>query len=108
MKFRLFEDLESELVAKDNKIKADVDAVRETLLGMDFEEKPELNGVSFDRIIDSEDDEIYCQFYVDLDAGTYKSYVSKDGDSRIMFTQTGEMKDVLDALDKFARFMETL
>jgi hypothetical protein len=108
MKFRLLEDLESELVDKANARENDVDVIRNALLEIGFDEKSELNGVSFDKIIDLEEDEIYCQFYVDLDSNSYKSYVSKDGDNKIMFTQTGDMQDVIEALDKFVKFMETV
>lgn len=108
MKFKLIEDLETELQNKNNQRKETIEIIRESLSEQGFKENKELNGISFEKEIETDDSIFYCQFYLDLDNDKYKSYVSNDSDSKVMFTQEGEITGALRALDTFMKFLNSI
>ena len=105
MKFKLLEDLESDLQNKNNQRKEVIESIRKSLSEQGFKENKELNGISFEKEVESDDSTFYCQFYLDLDNNKYKSYVSNDSDSKVMFTQEGEITEASKALDTFVKFL---
>lgn len=108
MKFRLLEDLEDDLINKNNRRKEIINIIRNSLTEQGFKENEELNGVAFNKDVEISDTIFYCEFYLDLDNNKYKSYVSNDSDNKVMFTQEGDIDDATKALEIFIDFLNSI
>ena len=110
MRFRTYEELETDLIAEQNEQQSAVDYVVDSLVELGFEQSKELNGVSLSQTYDNEDTVYNCQFYMDTEADTYSSYVTSDtdGDKTTTFQQKGPLKDAPRAVDKYTQFLSTI
>ena len=76
MKFRLLEDLEDDLINKNNHREQIISTIRDGLTEQGFKENEELNGVAFNKDIEIDDTIFYCEFYLDLDNNKYNDIFS--------------------------------
>lgn len=110
MRFRLIEDLESDLKAKKLVEEDTIAYVRNCLSEADFEEGNKLNGHSFTNTFETENTIYDCQFYIDTSSKTYSSYVTseEDGTKQSTFQQKGPLSDAKEAVDKLLKYLQTI
>ena len=100
MKFRLVEDLESELkavAAEKDKIRRDIANI---FRGTDFQEKKNINGISYNATRDA----VEASFYID-DAVSYNGYVYDGADYNLQVegnieTAVDSAQNILDEYSK--------
>jgi hypothetical protein len=106
LKEELLEDLKEDEITKTQII----NHASETLTSDGFEEIDELNGVSFSKSYENEEEIIHCQFYIDTESEKYSSYVTseEDGDKSTTFQQHGSIFDAESAVDEFYEFVRKI
>lgn len=110
MKFRLVEDLESDLRDRKSNENEIIKYAQDRLSEAGFEESSKLNGYSFTTTYETETTIYDCQFYIDTSSKTYSSYVTseEDGTKQSTFQQKGPIDGVREAVDKLLKYLETI
>jgi hypothetical protein len=110
MKFILNEELLEDLKDDENRKAQVVSYASKVLTADEFDEIDELNGISFSKSYETDDETIHCQFYLDTESEKYSSYVTseEDGDKSTTFQQHGSIFDAESAIDEFLEFVRKI
>ena len=88
------EDLEDELITKQEKYLSLIDSLTNIFDEEHFEKSIEVNGTAFS----SKEGSVTASFYVSTD-GTYKGYVTNDADNSSNYSVKGEEENALKAAE---------
>ena len=102
MRFRLVEDLQEDLQEEHKEQQRVLDYVTNELTSREFEVTEKLNGISFNKQIDSDDCSIICQFYIDTTSFDYSSYIKFDvTDNESNYSNKGKFDSLENGLKQF-------
>lgn len=94
----LVEDMENKLKEEKAEFDKKLDKVRDLLTENGFEETQKLNGISFNKDIQTEDYILQAQMYIDTSSKKYSSYISsKDNKADTNFSSKGDEEGIVDA-----------
>ena len=107
MRFRIYEDLEQDLKIRADEQKRIIDEVRSKLKIIDFKEKKDINGISFDLTQEGATTDQRCQFYIDTNDNSYSCYIARtEPYEKVNYSQEGELIKAVSAVEDFIKNVE--
>lgn len=94
MRIRTLEDLEDELITKQEKYLSLIDSLTDMFDEENFEKSVEVNGTAFNN----KEGSVTASFYVSTN-GEYKGYVTNDADNSANYSIKGEEENALKAAE---------